>query len=178
MINFYFLNSNELSPNLYPDCQSDIDRGLESGDILKRNENFYFVEVHYYNEIVRKTIEYAASMKDPYKVANCNFSQIEIDDERWDKYQKQRIERGFDDSELWNFDVNLALYILPRLKRFKEITKGTPASFTSEEQWIETLNEMIEAFELIVKGFDGKEEMDKVSKGLELFKENYFNLWY
>jgi hypothetical protein len=117
-------------------------------------------------------------MKDPYKVANCNFSQIEIDDERWDKYQKQRIERGFDDSELWNFDVNLALYILPRLKRFKEITKGTPASFTSEEQWIETLNEMIEAFELIVKGFDGKEEMDKVSKGLELFKENYFNLWY
>ena len=35
----------------------------------------------------------------------------------------QRGTRGWDDSETWGLDGTLARFILPRLQRFKEVTK-------------------------------------------------------
>ena len=49
-----------------------------------------------------------------------NFSLISQDHPKWDKFTKQRLERGFDDSETWNLDLTIAKFVLPRLESFKE----------------------------------------------------------
>lgn len=41
---------------------------------------------------------------DPYGIKNVNFSLISKDDNRFEAYKKQRLERGFDDSEMWSLD--------------------------------------------------------------------------
>lgn len=58
-------------------------------------------------------------------------------------YAKQRKERGFDDTELWCFDVTLARYLIPRLQRLKEIAVGYPAEFDSPEEWDKVLDKII-----------------------------------
>ena len=50
--------------------------------------------------------------------------EITENDELKEKYKQQRIERGFDDSELWNLDYTIASFVLPRLKRLKELNTG------------------------------------------------------
>ena len=44
------------------------------------------------------------------------------------KYWYQRRNRGWDDSETWGLDTTLAFWIVPRLKRLKEVTNGKPLS--------------------------------------------------
>ena len=42
---------------------------------------------------------------------------------RWWKYWYQRRTKGFDNSETWNLNDECAAWLLPRLKRFKELNK-------------------------------------------------------
>lgn len=107
------------------------------------------------------------------------------------EYKRQRLERGFDDTELWNLDYTFAKFVLPRLKRFKEVNQGYPSSITYEV-WDEYLDKMIYAFENIDyddKSYDGVEwynmpqeardaVVDKVNEGLDLFRKHYFSLWW
>ena len=107
------------------------------------------------------------------------------------EHKRQRLERGFDDTELWNLDHTFAKFVLPRLKRFKEVNQGYPASITYEV-WDEYLDKMIYAFENIDyddKSYDGVEWYDmpqeardavfeKVNEGLDLFRKHYFSLWW
>lgn len=58
-------------------------------------------------------------------------------------YAKQRKERGFDDTELWGFDVTLSRYLMPRLQRLKEIAIAYPPCFNSLEEWNEVLDKII-----------------------------------
>ena len=37
-----------------------------------------------------------------------------------EKYKQQRFEQGFDDTETWHMDRTIALFIIPRLKKFIE----------------------------------------------------------
>ena len=37
--------------------------------------------------------------------------------------KKQRLERGFDDSETWSLRDTIANFIIPRLERYEEIAK-------------------------------------------------------
>ncbi len=92
-------------------------------------------------------------MKDPYHLVNCNFSCIDEQDSRWKDYTKQRIEHGFDDSELWCFDVTIAKFILPRLKRYAEIKCAYPAHMT-EKRWNYIVNKMIVAFDIYLNDND------------------------
>lgn len=93
------------------------------------------------------------------------------------KYMSQRWSRGFDDSELWNLDLTIAEFVLPRLKAFSEYNSSHPASLT-EEQWKEALNKMARAFELCV---DDKNDHyfgeDEFIEGMKLFVEYYSHLW-
>lgn len=82
---------------------------------------------------------------DPYGVPNVNFTLIDSQDVRWEEYAKQRKERGFDDSELWNLDCSIAKFILPRLERYQEIKCAHPAYLT-EEEWTRRVGLMISAF--------------------------------
>jgi hypothetical protein len=54
--------------------------------------------------------------------------------------------------ETWSLDVNLAKYIIPRLKKFKELNNGYPVigEMDTPEKWDEALDKMIQAFEYVI----------------------------
>ena len=119
------------------------------------------------------------SHRDPYGIKNVCFSLMEETDTRWDEYAEQRLERGFDDSELWNLDSTITKFILPRLKRFRTTHCGFPAQFKTDDQWCEILDKMIKAFEIAntdsIDWKDGDENL--LDEGFKLFIEYYLNLW-
>lgn len=113
---------------------------------------------------------------DVYGVPNVNFSVINQDDERWEKFEEQRLERGFDDSELWELYMTITKFILPRLILFKKKHYSEPSGMVFE-QWNDILDEMIEAFELIEKGECEDVEKKKIEKGLRTFAKYFTKLW-
>lgn len=120
----------------------------------------------------------------------------DVTKEKAEKYEKQRKENGFDETELWNLDYTIAAYVLPRLKAFKEDVKdmvGVPSSLvenpngTDEEyekyhdKWLEIIQQMIDSFQMIVDDDDdwkwSKDGREKVQHGLDLFAKYYLALW-
>ena len=94
----------------------------------------------------------------------------------------QRLTRDWDDSETWCMDWNFAKHILPRLRRFKQITKAYPTELTPE-QWDEILDQMIYSFYYYAseKEFQwnvSNDEYAKVQRGLDLFAQYYRDLWW
>lgn len=120
---------------------------------------------------------------------NFGFYAVSADEEQ--EYLLQRLQRGFDDTEMWNLNSVIARFVLPRLKRFKEINHGYPINMTWE-QWNEILDKMIWVFEHYDYEddiFDGVEycKMSKEQKediqtrhqeGLNLFGEYMDALWW
>lgn len=115
---------------------------------------------------------------DPIGIENINFSlarQLKDDDERQETFKRQRIERGFDDTELWNLDTTLLKFLLPRLKEFKKQTKSYPSSVESFEEWQNILQKMIDAIEYNIYGNYNIEEYNEKFK---LLQEYIFDLWW
>lgn len=54
--------------------------------------------------------------------------------------------------ETWSLDVTLAKYIIPRLKKFKELENGYPGrdEMDTPEKWDDALDKMIQAFEYVI----------------------------
>ena len=99
-------------------------------------------------------------------------------DKRQKKWTEQRRKYGFDDTETWALDFTIAKFIVPRLKKFKEIKNGFPLGM-SLEAWDKILDKMILAFELKTKTTVlSTTEWKKINAGLKLFAK-YFNcLWW
>lgn len=59
-------------------------------------------------------------------------------------------------SDLWNLDITIANFVLPRLKKFKEENDGYPEreEMDTPEKWNEALDKMILAFEYVVSWDD------------------------
>lgn len=126
-------------------------------------------------------------------VPNVCFSLSDEDDPREPKYKKQRLERGFDDSEaIWSLDCTIAKFVLPRLKAFYEYEKNdaikesnpVPVKDISvdEKEWISNLEKMIFAFQFVVNqdhinGSPSEEDKEKYAEGMKLFAENFHRLW-
>jgi hypothetical protein len=96
--------------------------------------------------------------------------------------KRQRIRRGFDDTELWSLYTTIGRFILPRLKAFREGLCGHPAVLKSEDQWREILDKMIFSFDYVVREdeeFEVREDeyYNRVQEGLDLFSKYFFNLW-
>jgi len=114
---------------------------------------------------------------------------VEKSDKRYKKHVKQLKENGFSDAETWCLFAGISEFILPRLKRFKEINNGYPGDLT-EAKWDKILDNMIFAFEWAV--MDGEmtdEYMDlsdkkkedgwkKYEEGMKLFGEYFMGLWW
>ena len=98
------------------------------------------------------------------------------------RFAYQRMTRGWDDGETFSLDKSLAILILPRLKRFKELKRGCPGSLSSIEEWEEILDDMIFAFEFSaseeIYGSPSEEKMNRVNKGLALFATWFNYLWW
>jgi phosphoribosyl-dephospho-CoA transferase len=89
--------------------------------------------------------------------------------------------QGWSDQDTWSLDYSLAKTILPRLKRFKEITLGIPGHIETKEEWDAILDKMIAAFEFYASEEHWSaypSEWEKHKEGLKLFAENYSALWW
>lgn len=96
------------------------------------------------------------------------------------RFLYQRLTRGWDDGDTFSLDYSLAKIILPRLKRFREITIGVPSDMEADS-WTRELDKMIAAFEFAgseARWLAKPEEFDKHQEGLELFAKHYFSLWW
>jgi hypothetical protein len=96
------------------------------------------------------------------------------------KFFWQRMTRGWDDRETWSLDHSLAKIILPRLKRFKQITIAVPCDL-KEQEWNDKLDKMIAAFEFAAsedRWMAKPEDYDKHNEGIKLFAEYYWALWW
>lgn len=111
------------------------------------------------------------------EVPNICFSLANDESPRARKFRNQRLERGFDDSEMWNLDSTIAQFILPRLKRYKHLGKKCHPSELTYQQWQKYLSKMIIAFELILEDkYSFKNEV-KIDEGLILFSQYLRSLW-
>lgn len=132
-----------------------------------------------------------AKYKDTLGMKNINFSLVEgCSRTRKIKYRKQRLQRGFDDTETWNLDSTILHFILPRLKRFKELANGYPAALGSFEEWQKKLDKAIADIECIYDDSSivnmSKEEQqayfakqDQAEKDIaEFIGEYLFDLWW
>jgi len=95
----------------------------------------------------------------------------------------QRRTRGWDDSDTWSLDMTLCQWLLPRLKRFKELNNGTPCDLT-EQEWDNILDKMIKAVDMTAHQFErdymewSKKDFEEVREGLELLGKWMQNLWW
>jgi hypothetical protein len=102
-------------------------------------------------------------------------------DPRRYQWYRQRKKWGFDDRETWSLDNSIAKFVLPRLKRFREITYGYPSNLTLEK-WQKILDKMIYAMDMVCKEWDGnfvpEDDHKKVAEGLKLFGQYFRHLWW
>lgn len=92
-------------------------------------------------------------------------------DDRQALWAEQRTTVGFDNTELWNLDVTIARFILPRLEAFRNTGKES-------EEFVKEIDKMIIAFQAIVSD-DGMFKVDDAAiiEGIKSFHDNYFSLW-
>ena len=119
---------------------------------------------------------------------NICFSILSKGDSRGKQFKKQRIDRGFDESETWCLFGTIAKFIIPRLEEFIKIysrfCEGDPKDkiVISNKEFLKSCNDMSVAFKLIVRDrcstdFTSK-EIKLVNKGLRAFQKNFFSLWW
>lgn len=120
------------------------------------------------------------STRDPYGIPNVCFSKITEKDERWEKYTRQRIERGFDNSELWNLEGTIAKFIAPRIRAFYDDAKEgsyRPDGISREER-LDALRKIAEGFELMALDREKTEYEEAIEcEALGLFSDYFFTLW-
>jgi hypothetical protein len=116
----------------------------------------------------------------------------------------QRKTRGWDDSDTWALHQTIAELVLPRLKRFEELTCGTPMSFMmdhdeymklskkdrkkeskrADKSWHAALQKMVAAFEFLASDeywndiHPDSPKHQKKNEGLDLFCKHYEQLWW
>jgi hypothetical protein len=114
--------------------------------------------------------------------------RIALPEKRDWKFFWQRRTRGWSDDETWCLDTTIAKFVLPRLKRFREIDCGYPGGL-KEKEWETILDKMIFSFEQIVsedsdKRLDGEtdgqyqDRRSRIREGLKLFGKWFQALWW
>ena len=118
--------------------------------------------------------------RDPYGIPNVCFSLVDNEDSRWEEYEKQRLERGFDDSETWNLDATISKFIYPRLLAFIEDTKRLQCHPSSIEYtvWLDILKKMADGFELLSQDCERTDDEGKVIElAIDYFHDYFHCLW-
>jgi hypothetical protein len=100
------------------------------------------------------------------------------------KHIKQRETQGFDDTETWLLDKTLALFLLPRLKRYIIVNNGFPGGET-EISFNEKLNFIVNAFQDYYNDDTDKQSLEiekerlhNAKKAVNILSELWFDLWW
>ena len=123
-------------------------------------------------------------------------------DDRYESMIAEKKETGISRDETWDLKTNIAVFLVPRLKLFKEEQTeigGYPGCCKDEKEWHEILDKMIFAFESYLRDeFDipekylnvySEDDYDRQSKamddwwndvsvGLKLFADYFGCLWW
>lgn len=151
-----------------------------------RDENEFNKDVEtlsrYFNaDVIREGVFVPSNSKEIdikyIDVPNICFSLTKEGDKREAEFTRQRIERGFDDSETWSLSGTLANFLLPRLIRFNELD-----CFKREKKYRKDMKNFISLLELEIRDngerdFTDEEEIT-INKGLKAFKRIFFRLWW
>ncbi len=103
----------------------------------------------------------------------------------------ERMRKGYCYEDLWQFDSWLSTLIARGLREFKENCHGYPNDIDDWDEWMSTLDEMIECFEELPREIDNHLSGDfmawynrrmevkrqKLHRGFELLEKYYFDLW-
>jgi len=112
-------------------------------------------------------------------VPNICFSLTDQNDKEEVEFKKQRLERGFDDSETWSLRDTIANFIIPRLERYEEIVNDI---IERDDLNVNQINDFLTAMKLISRDkgicIFTEEEKNAVSKGLYLFPKIFMGLWW
>ncbi len=112
-------------------------------------------------------------------IPNICFSLTNKDDDREKEYRKQRIKRGFDNSETWSLGDTIANFIVPRLELYIELASEM---IVIEGEFKEGLESFLNAMKLLSRDCGIKiftdEEKERVEKGLKAFPEIFYGLWW
>ena len=162
------------------------EKGLKDDDIFQTKKGFAIAN-WLYMELSNKAI--GNNQKDPYGIQNVNFTLITPDDDRWELYRKQRLERGFDNTELWSLDHTIIKFCYPRMKAFREIIEdgaGYPAYYEDkgkERGWLADIDKVIKAMYVYLNefncGIDDVHERNRViDEGFKIWMDNFGAFWY
>ena len=112
-------------------------------------------------------------------IPNVCFSLITKGDTRELEFKKQRIERGFDESETWSLTDTISKFIIPRLKEYQIIANDI---LDRDDNLVSNINKFLRAMELTCKDQGSriytKEEESELVEGLELFPKIFMTLWW
>jgi hypothetical protein len=98
----------------------------------------------------------------------------ELDNE--EEARLQRADRGFAESDVWNFDGYLAYLIAAGCKRLKELDHGHPfAEGMTQAKWHTILDDITNGFEHYLEHEDWNN--DQVQLAADLFREWMPHLW-
>lgn len=110
-------------------------------------------------------------------IPNVCFSLTDKDDKREEEYSKQRIQRGFDDSETWSLRDTIANFIIPRLELYEEFAKEM---IVRDKEQIDKVELFLEAMKLTARDEGAaiytQEEQETLTKGLEAFPKIFMSL--
>jgi len=103
--------------------------------------------------------------------------ELDGEDGRAIEWEKQRKNRGYDDTELWSLGDTIAKFSLPRIKQMKEIELEC-----HKDVDVKSYNTLIEGLELFIRN-DGdriftKKEQKKVAKALKLLGPMLPGMWF
>ena len=112
-------------------------------------------------------------------IPNICFSLSNKDDKREKDFKKQRIERGFDDTETWSLRDTIANFIIPRLERYEEIANNF---LQREPELINEINDFLVAMKLVARDNGSliltDDEEKQLEKGLDVFPKIFMSLWW
>ena len=121
-----------------------------------------------------------------------------------DNYNPDKLAQSIDIEELYDLDITIARFILPRLIAFKKHNERTPRLTMSPKQWDEDLDKMIYAFRQIACRTEedtpeykayiqaiwnneqdledlkraAKASLKPISQGLSLYHKYFRSLWW
>lgn len=126
--------------------------------------------------MTNKTKETAGTDIKYLGIPNVCFSLTDIDDKREIEFTKQRLERGFDDSEIWSLRDAIARFIIPRLKRYEEIAQDF---LKRDEELIKDIDSFLKTMELVAEDdISTKEQEKQLAEGLQKFPKIFMSLWW
>ena len=119
--------------------------------------------------------------KDPHTLGCVGYSHapdLAAGDERLPKFEKQREEFGFDDSEMWNLDITIAQFLAPRLRRYAEVCPFLLEPDDFREEGILRLAELLELVtEHHFMGGASEEDIQRLRAAMHEFADNLTDLW-